>query len=469
MKVDARWIAFGGALLLGGAALLFACADNESNSPTSETPAQNEAGVDARSTSADAGATPDAEDEFIVPGAAVVCDGSPCAVWISGSGETFCALLDDGTVACWGRNDRGQLGYDSGAGFPQASAQAQRVPGVAGATHVSVGTANACARVADGGVICWGAPDLVGAGLAPADAGADADPDAEPPPPPDRMPPTSMTALPAASSVALGDETACVTTTGGALACWGKNDHLELGRGPTAISFAPPASVDLGAQAVVASAPGATRTFAITASSALLSWGAGGGEFLLGRDTSEDPDPLPAAVTALTKVRAVASSSTHACAVAGRFVSCWGENYEGELGRGTFGPLSFLPGATNLGYVVAGEDADAGIAQSTDVALHVAVAAGHTCAVMGSGRVYCWGTNASGQLGDGITVERSGAPHRVSGLDGPVVHLASADNAVCALLRTGSIACWGANFAGQLGRGVLDSVTHPLPANVVLP
>jgi alpha-tubulin suppressor-like RCC1 family protein len=468
MKLHAPWLALAGALAIGGAALLFACVDAEGTPPTVEPAAQNEAGADARSTSRDAGAPPDAEDELVVPSADVVCDGSPCAVSISGAGESFCALLAGGTVACWGRNDRGQLGYDSGAGFPQASAQARLVPGVVGATHVSVGSANACARLGDGGVVCWGAPDLVGAGVAAVDAGTDADA-GDPEPPPDRSPPTPMTAVPAASSVAVGDETACVTTTGGALACWGKNDHLELGRGPTASSFAPPAVVDLGAQSVLASAPGTSRTFALATSGALLSWGAGQGEFLLGRDTSEDPDPLPAAVTALTKVRAVASSATHACAVAGRLVSCWGENYDGELGRGTFGPLAFLPGATNLAYVVAGEDADAGIAQSTDVPLHVSVASGHTCAVMGSGRVYCWGTNASGQLGDGVTADRSGAPRRVSALGGPAVHLASADNAVCALLRTGSIECWGANFAGQLGRGDLDGQTHPLPARVVLP
>jgi alpha-tubulin suppressor-like RCC1 family protein len=83
----------------------------------------------------------------------------------------------------------------------------------------------------------------------------------------------------------------------------------------------------------------------------------------------------------------------------------------------------------------------------------VSLAAGldHTCALDASGRVWCWGGNAAGQLGDGTTAPRP-FPVRLSTLAN-VVALAAGLEHTCALLGGGAVRCWGANELGQLGDG----------------
>jgi alpha-tubulin suppressor-like RCC1 family protein len=285
--------------------------------------------------------------------------------------------------------------------------------------------------------------------------------------------PTLESAAPAATSVAVGAHVACVTTASGALSCWGHNESLELGRGPTATPFAPPANVITGGQSVALAVPGNTRTFAVTATGGLFSWGTstsfGSFGFLLGRDTSEDPDGVPTVVPLGAPVRSLATGADHSCAIAGRLVQCCGSNENGQLGRGSFDSLSYPPGPTNVAFAVALEDEDGGNVDTNDVPLQVATGEGHTCVVMGSGRVFCWGANASGQLGDGAGtgVTRSGIPHHVTGLAGPAVQLASSGGAVCALLRSGAVQCWGSNFQGELGIGAVDQDAHPHPAAVL--
>jgi len=75
----------------------------------------------------------------------------------------------------------------------------------------------------------------------------------------------------------------------------------------------------------------------------------------------------------------------------------------------------------------------------------------HTCAVVGGG-AKCWGTNFSGQLGDGTNVDRN-VPVSVSGISGDVDAIAAGGEHTCALTTGGAIWCWGANFSGQLGDG----------------
>ncbi len=73
-----------------------------------------------------------------------------------------------------------------------------------------------------------------------------------------------------------------------------------------------------------------------------------------------------------------------------------------------------------------------------------AIAAGysHSCAVLSSGAAKCWGLNSSGQLGDNSTTQRL-TPVDVSGLNSGVSAMTAGQNNTCALLRTGAVKCWG--------------------------
>ncbi len=89
----------------------------------------------------------------------------------------------------------------------------------------------------------------------------------------------------------------------------------------------------------------------------------------------------------------------------------------------------------------------------------VGAGARHTCAVLDSGGVKCWGDNTEGQLGDGTTTS-SGAPVEVSGLTMDAFSVVAGDNHTCVMDHYGSVLCWGDNSRGQLGDGSnVDSTT----------
>jgi alpha-tubulin suppressor-like RCC1 family protein len=96
----------------------------------------------------------------------------------------------------------------------------------------------------------------------------------------------------------------------------------------------------------------------------------------------------------------------------------------------------------------------------------VEIAAGwqQTCARRTSGAVVCWGSNTNGQLGDGTTSARS-APIPVGDLAASTL-LAAGGSHTCARRDTGALACWGWNFYGQLGDG---TTTQRLMPVAVLP
>jgi alpha-tubulin suppressor-like RCC1 family protein len=93
---------------------------------------------------------------------------------------------------------------------------------------------------------------------------------------------------------------------------------------------------------------------------------------------------------------------------------------------------------------------------------------GYTCALTTGGAAYCWGYNASGQLGDGTTTERD-SPVAVLGSMTFVSVSTGGDAAgnghACGLTASGAAYCWGANETGQLGIGTYgySSSSTPVP------
>jgi alpha-tubulin suppressor-like RCC1 family protein len=351
-------------------------------------------------------------------------------------GQGFCALLDDGTVACWGANGAGQLGRGADASTVD-SAEPKRVVGL---SHV-VSLDHTCA-VDDGGAVwCWGTGPFLRAG---ADAVTT-----------ERAP--VKLDLPAATRVGVGYASACAVVSDGVL-CWGANDDAQRGTAPVSAD----GSADGGLTNMVPLAAGAPvhalavgkATFALREDGALVTWGANPP---IGRLSPIFPDPNPKMVD-LAGVVSADLAYDDACATAGGTGYCWGASLPGStssidraLPEPVVTPEPIVQIATTRTFVIK----DVGLQRS------------RWCAVSISGSVYCWGLNDSGQAGNGTLAYAFDAV-AVGGLPERVAQVRTTPDTTCALLTNGKIHCWGSNYNGQLGNGEYRGRALA-PVEVVLP
>jgi alpha-tubulin suppressor-like RCC1 family protein len=86
-----------------------------------------------------------------------------------------------------------------------------------------------------------------------------------------------------------------------------------------------------------------------------------------------------------------------------------------------------------------------------------------TCAVGESGKVYCWGRDEIGQVGDGSASSApKHAPAEVEGIE-DALDVALGNEHACAVLESGELACWGNDYHGQLGDGTSDQMPKHSP------
>jgi alpha-tubulin suppressor-like RCC1 family protein len=138
-----------------------------------------------------------------------------------------CALLEDGTVRCWGLNDSAQLGNGMVEPDTRPRHEPVTVTGLSGVVQVSAGGSHTCAVRTDGAVRCWGWGDLGQLG------GAVTAMCSVPGSPPFRcaMAPAEVPELTGAVQVAAGRWHTCAVLRTGAVACTGRNDEGQLGLG----------------------------------------------------------------------------------------------------------------------------------------------------------------------------------------------------------------------------------------------
>lgn len=233
--------------------------------------------------------------------------------------------------------------------------------------------------------------------------------------------------------------------------CWGANTSGQLGDGSMVERQAPSAVNTIDKVKVIASRD--NHVCAVLADGAAYCWG-GNASGQLGDGTTADRAE-PKHVLGGDDFTQIATGALHTCGVRtdGR-VSCWGANPEGRLGDGT---LDERHAAT-------------GFVKDLDTAAQVSAGLAHSCAVRRMGGVVCWGSNASGQLGDGTMADRS-EPVDVVGIDDAVQVAVGATHS-CAVRASGKVSCWGANDMGQLGDGSMAQHTSPVdlatPTDAVL-
>lgn len=288
------------------------------------------------------------------------------AVQLAVGSDFACARLDDGGVRCFGANDFGQLGqgHTEPIGDGVAAAHVPTVELGARAIDLAAGAHHACAVLDGGSVRCWGLGDDGQLGLGSVASIGDDEP-------PSAVPAIAL-GKPAVAVVAGGYHT-CARLETRAIRCWGRGQEGQLGLGDveTIGDDEPPVAVGevIVGGPVVGLAAGLEHTCAVLEDGRLRCWGSGSlGRLGLGHTMTigDDETPSVAGTVDLGTRRAVATFSgplsTSTCIVlVGGSLRCWGENDVGQLGYGHVLTLGDDPheGGGDLPDIVIDDDDDA--------------------------------------------------------------------------------------------------------------
>ena len=380
-----------------------------------------------------------------------------------------CALTHGGAAYCWGSNWYGQLGTGSSNG----STTPMAVTGGLTFQILAAGERHVCGLVAAGAAYCWGygfstIPDAVGGGLmfsalaagrdfscgvtladtahcwGSNDQGQLGNGSTQ-----DATTPVAVAGGLSFSAIVAGRSHTCArSSSGGALYCWGRNSMGQLGDGQTWWSPAPvSASVTFGA---IATGPG-YHTCAVTSSLTAYCWGLNALGQLGDGSTVNRPGPIRVSTSMTFGV--VAPGGGHTCArTSGWAVYCWG-NHQSRHQIGN----TCIDGGSDPTPVAALESC---FPPQNVIVSSLAVGGEHTCGLSSRAAASCWGSNYSGQLGDGSTRFSSSPVAVQGGLSFSA--LSAGSSFTCGLSTAGAAYCWGANDLGELGNGTRISSSIPV-------
>ncbi len=352
------------------------------------------------------------------------------------AGDNHACAVSSGKVKCWGLNSSGQLG-DNTAASPLAPVT---VSGITGAVQVSAGSRHSCALLSNGTVWCWG--DNVNGQLGNSSNT-------------NSRVPVQVSGLAGATGISAGGSHTCAVLADGTAWCWGRNTEGQLGNSSNAASNIP---VPVSGMTTAASiAAGGLHTCARLQGSTVQCWGSNLLNQIGNSGITAVSRNIPVPVIGLTSAASISAGTAHTCAevTSPPGVRCWGSNTSGQLAR-LWTPAIFpLPPGTSSpeALPVPGLSAPAG----------VAAGASHSCALLTDNSVLCWGENADGQLGNGnffgfippdgvFPATSTISPVFVSGISS-ASQVSAGQFHSCALLFTGQVMCWGRNTEGQLGDG----------------
>lgn len=344
------------------------------------------------------------------------------------AGDRFtCAVRTNGAVACWGRNDYGQLGNGT-INQPTHSSTPVPVVGITNAISVTAGADHACALLANGSAKCWGSGlyGRLGAGN-------------------DNSSATPVTVVGGARdliSLSAGNEHTCAVRSSGQAVCWGAGGNGQLGNSGTGNANTP-VTVSSPNDGFQISA-GALHTCLVHNGGGLTCWGANYAGQL--GDGTKNQTLVPVGVAGSTQFWThVAAGYDQTCGqVKTGFTFCWGSNSVGQIGADIpTVPESLVPYST--GVIPTGFGHSSG--------------PGFSCAVQATGRPGCWGSNSSGQFGLPTPAVSRNFVY-IPGLQSITIMSAGSSH-VCAVAANGSVYCWGSNLLGELGNGTTSTVGTP--------
>jgi len=258
----------------------------------------------------------------------------------------------------------------------------------------------------------------------------------------------------------------CARLTTGTVRCWGWGGTGSLGYGnENAIGDdEPPSSAgDVRVGGPVTQIATAHHTCALLSNGAVRCWGYSeygrlGYPGVQSVGVATHPESA-GDVDVGGAVAQIALGERHTCALlVGGAVRCWGSNFNGQLGYGFVRDVGDDETPATVGDVNVGGRVT-----------QIAAGNSHTCALLSTGAVRCWGMSQRGQLGygDTRTLGDDETPADVGDVPvgGTVRAIAAGGVHTCALLSTGNVRCWGYAEFGQLGYGNRDDIGNDEPAS----
>jgi alpha-tubulin suppressor-like RCC1 family protein len=367
------------------------------------------------------------------PSSQPVCNNDKCvgvASLATGSSNAMCAVLQDGTMWCWGDNSNNQLGRGTAGGVYPSPRQVSVVTD--SIVQGGVGQDFACARTKTD-VWCWGS-GTAGAG-GPNNTYA------------------VKVGLPTAPiEMSVGATGACAIVAGKSVYCWGRNGTGNLSCGDAGKATVPPQSPTLmldPSADIVDIAVGDYTSCARAASSDTTycfgdnSWGG------LGNGTQLAQPCLTSKISswATNQLATIAAGDNAVCAIdINGETFCWGQNFE-------FNNAGIIwPASQALAF-----DAPfkLPIAQMTQVSVGWL----HTCVLDKSNQVTCWGESEHGTTGVFGNPHDTSPPNVITGLEASKI--SALRQFTCALSTSGAVLCWGNNQFGTLAQPTNNGVTSP--------
>ncbi len=308
---------------------------------------------------------------------------SPFPVAVAG-GHTFtqltasgweghtCGLIAGGQAFCWGSARFGQLGDGTGNGI-QGTDRFLPEPVVGGLsfTTLAAGAGRTCGIATDGNTYCWGrtfdyftnvyknVPTLVGGGV-------------------------PLVSLVVGQELVLGF--ACGLDSSGAAYCWGTNFFGQLGVGDTLERVVPTAV--LGGHTFTQLAAGVYHVCGLTAAGSIFCWGYNGTGALGNGKLTPRVELAPVPLASTQTFTSVTAGELHSCGLTNTGQAlCWGWNQSGSLGV-----------AINFLYTPLPASVEGGLTFSS-----LAASGETSCGITTDGLAYCWGSNARGVLGNGVS------------------------------------------------------------------
>jgi len=325
---------------------------------------------------------------------------------------------------------------------------ANRTPAVS----LSVGANQNCVTLQDGGIACWGYNlwGQLGNGSKQSTAN-----------------PIDVRSIRSAIAVASGVRHSCAVLDNGHIRCWGGNTYGQLGNGSSGNSAG--STIPVGVASITSGssiAAGDEFSCAVLSDGSVKCWGRGSnGQLGNGSSGASADHDTPVSLSLSNYTAGMVSTGANQACLVDNYVSlvnplarCWGNNTSGQLGDGS----NTLRNTPQTVRNTAGSGSLAGVTR-------ISTSGSHSCAVISTGLVFCWGANNAGQIGKLPGAPGSAnLPQQVSLFGSTLpdaISVSAGTNHSCALTNNGQVWCWGDNTYGQLGRG-MSAIANYKPVRV---